>query len=153
MLFNSGLIGSLFLVLGFMIRKWMRDTEEDVKEVEIHLNEYKRETETNTAKAVTKVIEDFSKITENLEDLTNGMNKNIQSMEKLIAVLEVTIKTQFDATSKELGAAIAWLEETEQVIRAHSEKITRIEAYCNTCPNRNVKDDRKNRSYRKAGIK
>lgn len=127
---NGGILSILTMVVGFFLRKWIKDTEGSIKEIREDVQRFKDESELYTTKAIKNVIIDFTKITEHLEAITEGMNKNIQSMEKLVSIMEVNIKAQYEATEKEIKSISAWTEELDHTVRKHDNAITRIETTC-----------------------
>lgn len=118
-------------VIGFFVRKWIKDTDNSVMQLKAEFNNFKEKSESSTDEAISKVINDFTRITGNLQNITEGMNKNISSMEKLIAVLEATVKNQYEATTKELRVINERVKGTEDELNRQGKTIARIEASCN----------------------
>lgn len=65
-----------------------------------------------------------------MEVITEAMAKNITSMEKLIAVMDSSVKTHNEIMEKTFQEHREWLNELDMLSKTNSERISRIETTC-----------------------
>lgn len=65
-----------------------------------------------------------------MEEITDAMGKNITSMEKLIAVMDNSVKTHNEIMGKTFQEHREWLNEQDVMLKNHADRIAKIETRC-----------------------
>lgn len=129
----------LLLVAGqaWWIRKWMKDMEtrqgiidQNDKELRTEFSKEKKEIFDKVDSKFAEVLTKFTAMGEKLEGAIAIMAENVNNMKTVVEVFrnQVNIKNvEFDRRMYDNNE---WIQEHENELKDHSNRLTRIESYC-----------------------
>ena len=127
---NGGLITVLAGVLGFFIRKWIMNVEEDFEKLKDKVDANRELSEKNERYLFEKTDQRLSEVVDKFQDIAINIKDTVTEMKNIVDVF----KTQTEMTNKEvdrrLNAKRQWLEEHDHKLDEHEKRITTVETTC-----------------------